>query len=253
MIETLRIYIAQRFPALMFFWLALFLFFYTVPFHALNPFSLFNVFKILFMLWSMRLYDDVMQWENDQEFEDRIYTQETSRSKLILPLVLSLTLSVVLCVNDSLDYNMAAIWLYFIVVNHLLYKALVHKPFWSFLLPLLKYPVLYFYISFSYVISEELTFNDSSSALALLLSFVVYDLIDNREEGSFSILIYGLVALSVALMLIPNMNVVTFISGVIIMIIALVLVILNFNRQIVPMVWLVLILLFKLIVNNYVI
>lgn len=253
MIETLRIYIAQRFPALMFFWLALFLFFYSVPFHVLNPFSLFNVFKILFMLWSMRLYDDVMQWENDKEFSDRIYTQESSRSKLILPLVLSLTFSVFLCVNDSLDYQMAAIWLYFIVVNHVLYKALVHKPFWSFLLPLLKYPVLYFHISFNYVISEELSFNDSSSATALLLSFVVYDLMDNREESSFPVLIYGLVSLSVVLMLIPNMNVVTFISAIILLILVLVLVILNFNRQIVPMVWLVLILLFKLIVNNYVI
>jgi hypothetical protein len=194
-----------------------------------------------------------MQWENDKEFEDRIYTQETSRSKLILPLVLSLAFSVFLCVNDSLDYNMAAMWLYFLVVNHVMYKALVHRPFWSFLLPLLKYPVLYFHLSFNYVINEELTFNDSSSALALLLSFVVYDLMDNREEGSFPVSIYGLVALSVVLMLIPNINVVTFISGIIIMIIALVLVILNFNRQIVPMVWLVLILLFKLIVNNYVI
>lgn len=253
MIETLRIYIEQRFSALKFLGLALFLFFYTVPFHAVNLLSLLQVIKLLFILFALRLYDDVMQWENDSEFSERIYTNEKSRSKLILPLILSLALSVLICATDGHDFTIALLWLCFLLLNHILYKALVHLSFWSFILPLLKYPVLYFYLSLCYYTTDDFTVSDLLNQYALLLSFVVYDLIDVGEKRKIPFFIYFLVALSIALMLIPNLTLVSLISAVIVLILSVILILVNYKRSILPLAWLFLILIFKLIANNYVI
>lgn len=254
MIETLRLYIEQRFSALKFLGLALFLFFYSVPFRVLDLFSIVHVVKLLFMLFAMRMYDDVMQWENDSEFTDRIYTHSASRSKLILPLVLSLALSVLSCATDGgADFTIAMLWLCFLVLNHILYKALVHLSFWAFLLPLLKYPVIYIYLGACYYSSDDITVNDLLNQQALLFSFIVYDLIDDPTKKKVPIIVYFLIALSIAFMLIPNLNVVVLISAIAILLLSIILIVVNFKRQIVPLLWLFLILIFKLIANNYVV
>ena len=249
MIETLRIYIAQRFSTLMFFSLAIFLFLFSVPLHAFNPLSLIDIVKVFFMLWVMRLYDDVMQWENDFEHVERIYTQSESRSKLILPLVLSMALSVGFCLNDSPDFSIAALWLYFIIVNHVLYKALVHRSFWAFVLPLIKYPFLFFYMSFSF--NQEITYVEITSATALFLSFVVYDLLDNQSTDKPPVVLYFMIVFCLALLFLASVNVVSLISGLAILAAAFIVV--HLKKEIVPIVWLFLILIFKLILNNYVI
>jgi len=251
MIETLRIYSAQRFSTLMFFSLAGFLFLFSVPFHAIDLLSLIDVLKVFFMLWVMRLYDDVMQWENDVEFDERIYTHPESRSKLILPLVLSMALSVSFCLSDSPDFSMASLWLYFILVNHLLYKALVHRSFWAFILPLLKYPFLFFYISLSYGFNENINYLEYANASGLLLAFVVYDLLDNQSTDKPSVVLYFLIIVCLALLFLASMNVVSLISGLAILLAAFIVV--HSKKEIVPLVWLLLILIFKLISNNYVI
>lgn len=251
MIETLRIYIAQRFSTLMFFSLAIFLFLFSVPLHAFNPLSLIDIVKVFFMLWVMRLYDDVMQWENDVEHVERIYTQSESRSKLILPLVLSMALSVGFCLNDSLDFSSAALWLYFIIVNHVLYKALVHRSFWAFVLPLIKYPFLFFYMSFSFGFNQEITYIEITSATALFLAFVVYDLLDNQSTDKPPVVLYFMIVFCLALLFLASVNVVSLISGLAILAAAFIVV--HSKKEIVPIVWLFLILIFKLILNNYVI
>lgn len=251
MIETLRIYIAQRFSTLMFFGLAVFLFLFSVPFHAINPLSLIDLVKVFFMLWVMRLYDDVMQWENDAEYSERIYTHPESRSRLILPLVLSLALSVGFCLNDSPDFSMAALWLYFIIVNHVLYKALVHRTFWAFVLPLIKYPFLFFYLSFSFGFNQEITYVEITSAVALFFAFVVYDLLDNLATDKPPVFLYFTIVFCLSLLFLASVNVVSLISGLAILAAAIIVV--HSKKEIVPIVWLFLILIFKLILNNYVI
>jgi hypothetical protein len=251
MIETLRIYIAQRFSSLMFLSLAVFLFLYSVPFHALHPLSLVDVLKVFLMLWVMRLYDDVMQWENDAEFSDRIYTHSESRSKLILPLVLSMATSVCISWSDSPDFSMASLWLYFIIVNHVLYKALVHRNFWAFVLPLIKYPFLFFYMSISYAISEDVSYVEYSNAITLFLVFVIYDLLDNRSAERPVFALYFLIVICFILLFLTNVNAIALIGGVALLVIALILV--HLKKEVIPILWLLLILIFKLILNNYVI
>jgi len=251
MIETLRIYSAQRFSTLMFFSLAVFLFLFSVPFHAIDLLSLIDVLKVFFMLWVMRLYDDVMQWENDVEFDERIYTHPESRSKLILPLVLSMALSVSFCLSDSPDFSLATMWLYFIIVNHVLYKALVHRSFWAFVLPLLKYPFLFFYISLSYGFIENVSYIEYTSASGLFLAFVVYDLLDNQTSDKPPVVLYFMVVFCLALLFLASVNVVSLISGLAVLAAAFIVV--HSKKEIVPLVWLLLILIFKLISNNYVI
>lgn len=251
MIETLRIYIAQRFSALMFLGLALFLFLYSVPFHALHALSLIDVLKVFLMLWVMRLYDDLMQWENDAEFSERIYTNPESRSKLFLPLVLSMAISVFICWSDSPDFSMASLWLYFIIVNHVLYKALVHRNFWAFVLPLIKYPFLFFYMSISYGLNQDISVVEFGSGLALFLTFVVYDLLDSRSNERPIVVLYFLMVICFFLLFLTNVNAVSLTSGTILLVTALILI--HLRKRVVPIFWLLLILIFKLILNNYVI
>ena len=251
MIETLRIYTAQRFSTLMFFSLAVFLFLFSVPFQAINLLSLIDVLKVFFMLWVMRLYDDVMQWENDVEFDERIYTHPESRSKLILPLVLSMALSVSFCLSDSPDFSMATMWLYFIIVNHVLYKSLVHRRFWAFVLPLLKYPFLFFYISLSYGFIENVSYIEYASASGLFLAFVVYDLLDNQSTDKPPVVLYFIMVFCLALLFLASVNVISLISGLVVHAAAFIVV--HSKKEIVPLLWLLLILIFKLISNNYVI
>ena len=251
MIETLRIYIAQRFSTLMFLSLAVFLFLFSVPFNAINLLSMIDVLKVFFMLWVMRLYDDVMQWENDAEFPERIYTDPEARSRLILPLVLSMALSVSFCLNDSPDFSMATMWLYFIIVNHVLYKSLVHRNFWAFILPLLKYPFLFFYISLSYGFIENVSYIEYASASGLFLAFVVYDLLDNQARDKPPVVLYFMIVFCLALLFLGSVNVVSLISGLAILVAAFIVV--HSKKEIVPLLWLFLILIFKLILNNYVI
>lgn len=251
MIEVLRIYIAQRFSSLMFLGLAVFLFLYSVPFHALHPLSLMDVLKVFLMLWVMRLYDDVMQWENDAEYSERIYTHPESRSKLILPLVLSMATSVCICRSDSPDFSMASLWLYFIIVNHVLYKALVHRNFWAFVLPLIKYPFLFFYMSISYGINQDISVVEFGCALALFLTFVIYDLLDNQSNERPVVVLYFLMVICFFFLFLTNVNAVSLISGTVLLVTALILI--HVRNRVVPIFWLLLILIFKLILNNYVI
>ncbi len=199
----------------------------------------------------MRLYDDVMQWENDAEFSERIYTHPESRSKLILPLVLSMTTSVLIACTDSPDFSIASLWLYFIIVNHVLYKALVDRNFWAFVLPLIKYPFLFFFISISYAINEDISYVEYSNATALFLVFVIYDLLDNRSAERPIVALYFLIVICFILLFLTNVNVIALIGGVALLVIALILV--HLKKKVIPILWLLLVLIFKLILNNYVI
>lgn len=199
----------------------------------------------------MRLYDDVMQWENDAEYSERIYTHPESHSKLILPLVLSMAISVFISGTDSPDFSMASLWLYFIIVNHVLYKALVHKNFWAFVLPLIKYPFLFFYMSISYANNEDISYVEYSNAIALFLVFVIYDLLDNRSAERPVVTLYFLMVICFFLLFLTNVNAVSLISGTILLVTALILI--HLRKRVVSIFWLLLILIFKLILNNYVI
>ena len=118
---------AERFSALNFLIVSIWIFLFSVPFELINLRSFFDVLKIFLLVLSLQLYDDVVQSEDD------------SLVKLKLPLVLLLCLSALSWITDGIDLCM--LWVYFFVLNHILYKALAHRNFWMFVLPALQYPV----------------------------------------------------------------------------------------------------------------
>lgn len=249
MLKVLQTYIHQRFSATLFVVFSVWLFLYAVPFYEMNILSGLNVLKVFFILWSFRLYDDVMQWQNDEAFEDRIYTGKNSRSKLIFPLVVSL-LFVPFITVDPPYFQLASGWLYFIIINHVLYKVFVHSAFGSFILPLLKYPLIYVYLIYSCTVVEDFAWEILLSALAVFFAMVLYDLLEDRERDSqVSIWIYFLIVFCVAGVTVQNLTLVSLIAGIVVLITSVVLA--HVSRKGIAQLWLFLFLILKLIVSNY--
>jgi hypothetical protein len=250
MIKVLQTYIHQRFSSALFAAFALWLFLYSVPFFEMNVMSAVRVMKVFFILWCFRLYDDVMQWQNDAHLNDRIYTIKELRSKLILPLVVCMGLIPLITANDSPALEIASAWFYFILLNHLLYKVFVNSRLGSFVLPLLKYPVICIYLIYSSSIVEDFNWAILLSALALFCAMVLYDLLDNADKSeSPSLWVYCAVVFCIVAVVVQNLTLVSLIAGVVILIASIVLT--HLRKRGVEKVWLFLFLMLKLIVNNY--
>lgn len=175
MIKLFRNYIALRVSSLYFLFLAIWIFLFSVPLVVIHPFSFFDIVKIALALISLRLYDDVIQSEND------------SLVKLKLPLVVLLSLSALSWLPDGLD--LSVMWIYFFVLNHILYKALGHRNFWAFVLPTLQFPFLLLSLTFTlwrgwidliYVLS----------AVSIFLSALVFRWLEQSEDRRQPLWIY---------------------------------------------------------------
>jgi hypothetical protein len=250
MIKVLQTYIQQRFSSGLFATFALWLFLYAVPFFDMNVMSVVYVMKVFFILWCFRLYDDVMQWKNDAHLSDRIYTSKEPRGKLILPLVLSLGFIPLLTANDGPAFEIASVWFYFILFNHFLYKVFINTEYGAFVLPLLKYPVLFLYLVYSSTGEVDFNWEMQLSALALFCAMFLYDLLDNSNRSiRLSIWVYFIVVFCVIALVVQNLAIVSAVSGAVILVTSIVLTHLQVRG--VAKVWLILFLMLKLIVNNY--
>jgi hypothetical protein len=175
LIQLFRNYIAQRVSSLYFLSLAIWLFLFSVPLVLMNLFSFFDIVKILLVLISLRLYDDVIQHEDE------------SLEKLKLPLVLLLSLCTLAWLQDGLD--LSVMWICFFALNHILYKALGHRNFWAFVLPALQFPFILFALTYTlwrgwidliYVLS----------AVSIFLSALVFRWLEQSEYRRQPLWIY---------------------------------------------------------------
>ena len=175
MIQLFRNYLAQHISASYFLLSAIWVFLFSVPLVLIHPFSFFEVMKIVLVLIGLRLYDDVIQSKDD------------SMDKLKLPMVLLLSLSALSWLQDGLD--LTAFWIYFFMLNHILYKALGHREFWAFVLPALKFPVILIALTYTLwrgVIDLLYIF----SAVSIFLGALVFLWLECSEDRRQPIWVY---------------------------------------------------------------
>jgi len=154
-----------------------------VPLAVIDLFSFFDVMKIALLLIGLRLYDDVIQSDDD------------SMERLKLPMVLILILSAFSWLNDGLDLSM--MWVYFFVINHILYKALGHRGFWAFVLPALQYPIILLALTYT-LWKGMIDLIYLLSAVSIFLSALVFQWLEHSEERLQPIWIYLFSCLVVA-------------------------------------------------------
>lgn len=184
MIQLFRNYIALRVSSLYFLFLAIWIFLFSVPFVVIHPFSFFDVMKIVLVLISLQLYDDVIQSEDD------------SLARLRLPMVLLLILSAFAWLQDGLDLSM--MWIYFFLLNHILYKSLGHRSFWAFVLPALQFPVIL--VALTYPLwGGMIDLIYVVSAISIFLSALVFRWLEHSEDRRQPIWIYLFSSIVVAI------------------------------------------------------
>ena len=154
-----------------------------MPLAVIDLFSFFDVMKIALLLIGLRLYDDVIQSDDD------------SMERLKLPMVLILILSAFSWLNDGLDLSM--MWVYFFVINHILYKALGHRGFWAFVLPALQYPIILLALTYT-LWKGMIDLIYLLSAVSIFLSALVFQWLEHSEERLQPIWIYLFSCLVVA-------------------------------------------------------
>ena len=155
--------------------------------------------KIVLVLISFRLYDDVIQSEDD------------SLEKLKLPLVLMLCLSALSWLQDGMD--LSAMWIYFFVLNHILYKSLGHRSFWAFVLPALQFPVILIALTYK-LWHGRIDKIYLLSAITIFFSALVYRWLEESEDSRKPIWIYLFSLLVVAITVLNFMTVVAFAAAV---------------------------------------
>ena len=199
MIQLFRNYLAQRVSSLYFLFFAILIFLFSFPLELIQPFSIFDVMKIVLVLISFRLYDDVIQSEDD------------SLEKLKLPLVLMLCLSALSWLQDGMD--LSAMWIYFFVLNHILYKSLGHRSFWAFVLPALQFPVILIALTYK-LWHGRIDKIYLLSAITIFFSALVYRWLEESEDSRKPIWIYLFSLLVVAITVLNFMTVVAFAAAV---------------------------------------
>lgn len=171
-------YIRQRFNPLLFAGLALFLLLLSFPLQALNGISLLLFVVILWLLFILRLFDDVMQSENDQKKPNRNYTEAAVKKRLglLVALLMVVTVIGVSCFDFFIGLVVAA----FFVINGLAYRLLVHKKIYADLLPFVKYPCIFLLMPLLYGGVYHVDLSITFRALALFFSLLVFESIDDR-------------------------------------------------------------------------
>lgn len=199
MIQLFRNYLAQHIPLGYVLLMASWIFLFSFPLELIHVFSFFDILKIVLVLVSLRLYDDVIQSEND------------SLQELKLPLVILLSLSALCWIQGGLD--LSAFWIYFFALNHILYKALGHRNFWAFVLPALQFPAILVALTFTlwrgwidriYLIS----------AVSIFLSGLIFRWLEQSEERKQPIWIYLFSSIVVAGTFLNYMSVLSFILAI---------------------------------------
>ena len=198
MIQLFLDYLARRVSPSYFLFMAIWIFLFSVPLVLIDPFSFFDVMKIILVLIGLSLFDDVIQ------------SDDGSKEKLKLPMVLLLGLSALSWLQDGLD--LCAMWIYFFLFNHILYKALGHRGFWAFVLPALQFPIILLALTFSlwrgmidliYVVS----------AVSIFLSALVFRWLEHSEDRLQPIWVYLFSSIVVAISVL-NLTVLSLIAAI---------------------------------------
>ena len=140
--------------------------------------------KIVLVLISLRLHEDVIQNEDD------------SLEKLKLPLIVLLSLTALLWLQDGLE--LSAMWIYFFALNHIFYKALGHRNFWAFVLPAFQYPILLVALTFTFW-QGWIDGIYLLSALSIFFGALVFRWLEHSEDRRQPVLIYLLSLVIVAI------------------------------------------------------
>jgi hypothetical protein len=146
------------------------------------------------VLIGLCLYDDVIQSDDD------------SLDKLKLPMVLLLSLSALSWLQYGLEVSM--MWIYFFVINHILYKALGHRGFWAFVLPALQFPIILLALT-STLWRGMIDLIYLVSAISIFLSALVFRWLEHSEDRLQPIWVYLfssiVVAISVLNLTVPSL------------------------------------------------
>lgn len=199
MIQLFRNYLKLRIRLSYFLLVAIWIFLFSVPVMTIDVFSFFDIVKIVLVLITMRLYDDVVQSEND------------SLVKLKLPLVILICVCALSWINAGIELSM--FWIYFFMLNHVFYKALGHRRFWAFVLPAFQFPIVS--IALNYRLWDgviDLIY--LVSAVSIFLSAIVYRWLEHSEDRRHPIWIYFFSSIVVAIAILNFSSALSFAAGV---------------------------------------
>ena len=233
MIQLFRNYLAHHVSPSYYLLLAIWIFLFSVPLVVVDPFSFFDVMKVVLALISLRLYDDVIQCEDD------------SMEKLKLPLVLLLSLTALSWLQDGLDVSM--LWIYFFVLNHILYKALGHRNFWAFVLPAFQYPAILIALTFT-LWKGMVDLIYVLSAISIFFSALVFRWLEHSEDRRQPIWIYLFSSLVLALAVLSFLTVSALFSAIGAMFCMLIL--FSFCKQKMHLWWAIIVLLMQVTAFN---
>lgn len=204
MIEALNIYLKQRVNLSERLGTLAILLLFLHPLPAFTFQTCVIAILLFFALVLLRVYDDLMQVNNDAGKPNREYINYTSDLEKLLILN-----TLIFCVLTMvLDLKMGCLFSGFLVVNHLLYRSFVNKRFGALILPLLKYPLLFCCFQMYVWEANDLPLTMQTLVLtctALFFAFLTVDLFDEpRTEVHVQLTILSLlVSFSCALVLTP--------------------------------------------------
>lgn len=209
MFQSVFTYFYQRVPMVLFLVLATWFGIFMLPWIPWNV-LIFSVGIVFMVLFQLRLFDDLMQYQNDLNKPNRDYTIPEIRKTLwkfwfVNSAVLIFLIS---WLNPRIG------WVYFLLlfINWLAYKMLLNKWLWKSVLPLLKYPVIYLVLFENYVVRNEISDNQTlvqyrvGTALLILLGFIFLEWISDyrattvQHPGSMKFLGYGVLILICVIM-----------------------------------------------------
>ena len=142
MSNALTTYLRQRIQPLWLIILAIFIFLFSRPAPEFKTGSFISFVLLMVFLLVFRLYDDLMQADNDHGKPDRSYTDPAERKTLFYYLICFFCL--LLGIAFYISNYLALFFFCFITVNHLLYLLFITNKTGAGLLPLLKYPFVFF-------------------------------------------------------------------------------------------------------------
>lgn len=208
--KVLTTYLRQRIQPLWLIALGIFIFLFSRPTPEFKVGSFISFVLLIVFLLVFRLYDDLLQANNDQGKPNRSYTDPVVRKTLFYYLICFFCL--LLGIAFYISNYLASFLFCFITINHLLYLLFITNKTAAGLLPLLKYPFVFILLQFSdfsaLTIGQHLVF----PALSLFLSFVAFE---SMEDKTFPIRIkysYFLQVFSFILILAGKVNGLSFLT-----------------------------------------
>ncbi len=170
LIHIVSRYFFQRIPLTLFTILSIWYGLFLLPWISWNV-LVFPVCIILLVLFQLRLFDDLMQYQYDLGKPNRDYTQTIIRKKLwVIWLVFSCLLFMLVF---WLNPKIGLVYGWLLLINWINYQFLLDRWEWRVYLPLFKYPVIYLVFFQNYVELGEINDNVSLMLFRIILAISV--------------------------------------------------------------------------------